>query len=64
MSCIITSSSHRRMKWERLEYKTPTGLTACVWDAALLAYERQAWVDAVLNNPNGPSIEQYLSAHG
>lgn len=35
--------------------------TACVWDAALLAYERQAWVDAVLTNPYGPSIEQYLS---
>jgi hypothetical protein len=32
-----------------------------VWDGALLAFERQAWVDAVLNNPNGPSVEQYLS---
>lgn len=46
---------------EKLEYKTPTGLTACVWDGALLAFERQAWVDTMLNNPDRPSIEQYLS---
>ena len=45
---------------EKLEYKTPTGLTACVWDGALLAFERQAWVDTMLNNPNGPSLEKYL----
>ena len=36
-------------------------LTTCVWDAAPIAFERQAWVDTMLNNPNGPSIEQYLS---
>ncbi|MEJ2052499.1 MAG: hypothetical protein P8X42_01150, partial [Calditrichaceae bacterium] len=29
---------------ERLEYKTPTGLAACVWDLALIRYEREAWV--------------------
>lgn len=46
---------------EKPAYKTPTGLTACVWDAALIAYERQAWVDTVLKNPNGLSIEAYLS---
>ncbi|MCK6585325.1 MAG: hypothetical protein L6Q49_19670 [Anaerolineales bacterium] len=45
---------------EKLEYRTPMGLTACVWDAALLAFERQAWVDTMLNNPNEPSLEQYL----
>ncbi|MCE7859427.1 MAG: isochorismatase [Chloroflexi bacterium CFX2] len=45
---------------EKLEYRTPTGLTACVWDAALLAFERQAWVDTMLNNPDEPSLEQYL----
>lgn len=31
------------------------------WDAALLAFERRAWVDTMLNNPNGPNLEQYLS---
>ena len=45
---------------ERLEYKTPTGPTAGVWDGALLAFERQAWVDTMLNNPNGPDLEEYL----
>jgi hypothetical protein len=45
----------------QLAYTTPTGLIACVWDMALIAFERQAWVDAVLNNPNGPDIEAYLS---
>jgi hypothetical protein len=45
---------------EKLAYKTPTGLTACVWDAALLSFERQAWVDTMLNNPNGPDPEEYL----
>jgi hypothetical protein len=45
----------------KLAYVTPSGLTACVWDLALMAYERQAWVDAVLDNPRGPEIELYLS---
>lgn len=46
---------------EKLEYKTPTGLIACVWDAALIAFERQAWVDTMLNNPREPDIQQYLA---
>lgn len=44
-----------------LAYTTPSGLIACVWDAALIAFERQAWVDTVLSNPTGPDIEAYLS---
>lgn len=47
--------------WRKLEYLTPTGLIACVWDVALIAHERQAWVKAVLDNPGGPDLEQYLS---
>jgi hypothetical protein len=45
----------------QLAYATPTGLIACVWDMALIAFERQAWVNTVLNNPSGPDIEAYLS---
>lgn len=44
-----------------LQYITPTGLTACVWDLRLMAFERQAWVDSVLANPKGPDIEAYLA---
>ena len=44
-----------------LQYTTPTGLIACVWDMALMAFERQAWVNTVLNNPRGPDIDAYLA---
>jgi hypothetical protein len=43
-----------------LDYVTPTGLVACVWDLRVLGFERQAWVDTVLANPAGPDVEQYL----
>ncbi len=48
-------------KPEQLDYVTPSGLTACVWDLRVLCFERQAWVDAVLNNPEGPDLERYLA---
>ncbi len=43
-----------------LVYAAPTGPIACVWDLAVLSFERQAWVDTVLNNPDGPDLEAYL----
>ncbi len=46
---------------DMLEYVTPTGLTACVWDLQVLSFERQAWVDAVLKNPS-PDLEAYLQS--
>ncbi len=45
----------------QLEYVTPTGLAACVWDLRVLCFERQAWIDAVLANPTGPDLERYLA---
>lgn len=45
----------------QLEYKTPSGLIACVWDLAVIGFERQAWLDCVLANPNGPDLESYLA---
>lgn len=42
-------------------YATPTGLIACVWDLQLLSFERQAWVETVLANPEGPDVEAYLA---
>lgn len=44
----------------QLEYVTPTGLSACVWDLAVICHERQAWVQTVLANPAGPDVEAYL----
>jgi hypothetical protein len=38
----------------------PGGLTACVWDLAIMAFERRAWLDSVLANPGGPDLERYL----
>jgi hypothetical protein len=38
----------------------PTDLTACTWDLAVLCFERQAWLEAVLNNPDGPDLDRYL----
>ncbi len=44
----------------QLEYVTPSGLIACVWDLAVIGFERQAWIECVLANPNGPDLEAYL----
>ncbi len=40
-------------KPQQLTYETPSGLTACVWDLRVMAFERQAWLDTVLKNPRG-----------
>jgi hypothetical protein len=47
-------------KPEALEYVTPSGLIACVWDLRVMWFERQAWVETVLANPAGPDVEQYV----
>lgn len=36
-------------------------LLACTWELAVHGFERQAWIDTVLNNPNGPDVDAYLS---
>jgi hypothetical protein len=42
---------------------TATGPSACVWDLAVMSFERQAWVAAVLQAPGGPDLARYLDAH-
>lgn len=37
-------------------------LDACIWDLAVIAFERDAWVEHVLRNPRGPDLEGYLAA--
>jgi hypothetical protein len=38
------------------------GSSACVWDIAVIGYERQAWIDLVLANEAGPDIDAYMAA--
>jgi RimJ/RimL family protein N-acetyltransferase len=44
----------------RLEYATPSGLVACVWDLRLMDFERQAWLDTVLQRGGSPDLDAYL----
>jgi hypothetical protein len=37
-------------------------LTACIWDLAVIGFERDAWVDAILRKPTGPDPDAYLAA--
>lgn len=46
---------------KRFEYITPGGLIACVWDLRLICFERDAWVELVLDNPSEPDLEAYLA---
>lgn len=59
----MDQSTQNYIGWQRhnIELHFHVFMTACVWDAALRAFERQAWVDTMLNNPNRSSIEAYLS---
>ena len=43
-----------------LRETTGSGFVACAWDLALICHERQAWVDCVLANPEGPDLDAYL----
>ena len=55
---VYTSASD---ELEGLRYATPTGLSACVWDLRVQAFERDAWVEEVLRNPRGPDVEAYMA---
>ncbi|MDQ1590018.1 MAG: hypothetical protein QOG71_645 [Pyrinomonadaceae bacterium] len=39
---------------------TATGLSVCVWDLRVQCFERVAWLEAVLTNPRGADLEDYL----
>lgn len=47
---------------DALRCVTGTGLSACVWDLRLQAFERDAWVAHVLRRAPQPDFEGYLSA--
>ena len=33
----------------------------CVWELAVVDFERRAWIEDVLANPDGPDLERYLA---
>jgi len=40
---------------------TEADSVACVWDLRVMQFEREAWVETVLANPNGPDLDAYLN---
>ena len=40
--------------------KLPDPAAGCVWELAIIGFERRAWIDDVLANPDGADIERYL----
>jgi hypothetical protein len=47
---------------DQFTYVTPTGLSACVWDLRLQAFEREAWVTHVLQRSDSPDFDGYVKA--
>jgi hypothetical protein len=45
----------------KFEDITATGEAFCTWELRVLSFERDAWIDTMLVNANGPDIEGYLS---
>jgi hypothetical protein len=45
-----------------LRQVTDGGLHGCVWDLAVIAFERDAWVASALLNPSAPDLSGYLDA--
>ena len=45
---------------DQFVYVTPTGLLACIWDLRVLCFEREAWLQSVLANPNGADLDHYV----
>lgn len=41
--------------------RTATPLTACVWDLAVMGFERQAWVASALQAPGRPDLGRYVA---
>ncbi|HSJ10313.1 MAG TPA: hypothetical protein VK928_10375, partial [Longimicrobiales bacterium] len=48
-------------EFRQFDYVTPTGLAACVWDLAVIGFERQAWIDTALVTSH-PDFARYLDS--
>jgi hypothetical protein len=45
------------------ELYSDKGIITCVWEMAVLWFERNAWVKHVLMNATAPDFEKYLAEH-
>ncbi|MBS1719123.1 MAG: hypothetical protein JST35_01615 [Armatimonadetes bacterium] len=52
------ASREEPTRWEDI---TPSGLTTCVWELAVLCHERQAWIEHVLRPGNLGAKADYLN---
>ena len=34
----------------------------CVWELGVVEFERRAWIETVIGNPDGPDIDAYMAA--
>jgi hypothetical protein len=53
---IYVSPKGGPIVFEQVENQ-PTG---CVWELAVVDFERRAWIEDVLANPEGPDVARYL----
>ena len=53
---IYVSPKHEPIAFTQVEHQ-PAG---CVWELAIVDFERRAWLEDVLAGPNGPDLERYL----
>ncbi|MGI9621665.1 MAG: hypothetical protein ACR2PK_02415 [Acidimicrobiales bacterium] len=48
---------------EPTTFRTVEGdLLACIWEMHVIEFERQAWIDTMVRNPDGPDPDAYLRA--
>ena len=53
---IYVSPKEGPIAFEQVEHQ-PAG---CVWELAIVDFERRAWLEDVLSSPGAPNLEQYL----
>jgi hypothetical protein len=46
-----------------LEQVTFPQANGCVWELEAVDFERRAWIEDILANPDGPDVERYLGRH-
>jgi hypothetical protein len=45
---------------DRLEPAPETAL-GCVWELGVIEFERRAWIEEVIGNPDGPDLDAYMA---
>jgi hypothetical protein len=56
---VFTAPRARPLQFEDV---TGNGLAGCVWDLAVLAFERGAWISSMLVDPGSPGLDAYLDS--